>query len=167
MELLCGNRQRIEAVGRFRRGAPTWMLDKILNATLLKNSLHLHQTLATFLAIFGDIPEIFWGYFPNVWQHSREYLATFPRMFSNIPRNVWKHSPECMTTFLEIFENVPRNVWGHSPEGLATFPGRFGDIPPCVPRVLFPDPVFLVLCIACINICKYHFITVFHNYDIF
>ena len=81
MELLSGNRQRIEAVGRFRRGAPTWMLDKILNATLLKNSLHLHQTLATFPSIFGDIPEIFWGYFP-------ECLATFSGIFGDFPQNV-------------------------------------------------------------------------------
>ena len=60
----------------------------------------------------------------------------------------------------EIFYDTPKNVWRHSPEYLATFPGMFGDIPqnvsrhspeysispiPCVLRIPFPVPVFLVL----------------------
>ena len=40
-----------------------------------------------------------------------------------------------------MFEDIPRNVWEHSPEY---------SIPPipCVPRIPFPVPVFLVLYIA-------------------
>ena len=59
------------------------MFDRIVNATLLNNSLHLHQT----------------------W-------ATFHGMFCNIPQNVWRHSPECLTTFPGMFEgiNIPGNV---------------------------------------------------------
>ena len=40
-----------------------------------------------------------------------------------------------------MFENIPRNIWRHSPEY---------SIPPipCVPRIPFPVPVFLVLYIA-------------------
>ena len=60
VELFCGNIQRIKAVGYFRRRAPWWMFDRILNATLPNNYLPLHQK-----------------------------LATFPGMFDNIPRNVW------------------------------------------------------------------------------
>ena len=34
--LFCENSQFVEAVGCFREGAPSWMLDRILNATLPK-----------------------------------------------------------------------------------------------------------------------------------
>ena len=34
MELFCRNGQRVKAVGCFRRGAPSLMFDRILNATL-------------------------------------------------------------------------------------------------------------------------------------
>ena len=91
--------------------------------------------------MFGDIPG-------NFWRNSPEYLATFPRMFGDIPRmfgdiarNVWRHSPECLPTFPGIFGDIPRNVCRHSPEY---------NFPP-VPRVLripFHVPVFLVLHIA-------------------
>ena len=39
VELFCGNIQRVKAVGYFRRRAPTWMLDRILNVTLPNNLL--------------------------------------------------------------------------------------------------------------------------------
>ena len=55
---LCGNNQRIKTVGYNRRRAPLRMFDSILNATLLNNSLHLHQKMV------------------------------IPRMFPNIPRNI-------------------------------------------------------------------------------
>ena len=56
VELYCGNSQRIKAVGYFRRRGPSWMFDRILNATLPNNYLPLHQKLATFPGMFGDIP---------------------------------------------------------------------------------------------------------------
>ena len=70
-----------------------------------------------------------------------EYLATFPRIFEDIPRNVWRHSPECLRTFHGMFEDIPQNVWRHSPEY---------NIPPIprAPRIPFPVPVFLFLYIA-------------------
>ena len=37
--LFCENIQRVKVVGYFRRRAPTWMFDRILNATLLNNLL--------------------------------------------------------------------------------------------------------------------------------
>ena len=58
VELFCGNNQRIKTVGYNRRRAPLRMFDSILNATLLNNSLHLHQKMV------------------------------IPRMFPNIPRNI-------------------------------------------------------------------------------
>ena len=91
------------------------------------------EYLATFPKMFYDIPQ-------NVWGHSLECLATFPRMFYDIPRNVWWHSPECLATFPGIFEDIPQNVWlwRHSPEY---------NIPsiPCIP---FPILLFLFLYIA-------------------
>ena len=83
VELYCGNSQRIKAVGYFRRRAPSWMFDRILNATL------------PFTPKIGNIP---W----NVWRRSPEFLMTFPGIFGDIPRNVWRHSPECLATFLGI-----------------------------------------------------------------
>ena len=80
VELYCGNSQRIKAVGYFRRRAPSWMFDRILNATLPNN------------------------YLPLCWK-----LATFPGMFEDIPRNVWLHSPECLMTFPGMFSNIPQN----------------------------------------------------------
>ena len=115
-------------------------------------------------------PRLFSNILWTVWEHSPEYLTTFPGIFGNIPWNVWghsleylAHSPEYLATFPGMFGNIPQNVWGHSPECLRTFPGMFGDIPwsiwwhsleynippiPCVPCILFPVPVFLVLYIA-------------------
>ena len=58
IELFCGNSQSIKTVGYFRRRAPSWMFDRILNATLPSNSLHLHQKLTTFSGMFGEIPPI-------------------------------------------------------------------------------------------------------------
>ena len=110
---------------------PSWMFNRILNAILPNNSLHLHQTLATFPGMFGDIPR-------HVWQHSLECLATFPRMFGDIPWNVWRHSPECLTTFPGMFGNIPRNVWGYSPECLATFTEY--NIPPFPAFLAFRSP---------------------------
>ena len=114
----------------------------------------------TYPGMFGNIPQ-------NVWP---EYLVTFPRMFGNIPWNVLQHFPECFATFPEcfttfprMFSDTPRNVLRHSLKCLATFPGMFGNIPrnvwehspeynippiPCVPRIPFPVPVFLLLYIA-------------------
>ena len=101
VELFCGYSQRIKTVGYFRRKDPSWIFDRILNATLPNNylPLALHQK-----------------------------LAKFPGMFDDIPRNISRHSPKC----------------------LRTLPGMFGNIPPipCVSRILFPVPVFLLLCIA-------------------
>ena len=56
VELYCGNSQRIKAVGYFRRRAPSWMFDRILNATLPNNYLPLCWKLATFPGMFEDIP---------------------------------------------------------------------------------------------------------------
>ena len=84
--------------------------------------------------MFGVIPQ-------NVWQHSRECLATFPGMVGNIPRNVWGHSPKCLATFPGMLGNIHRDVWRYSPECLATFPGMFGDIPEMfsnTPRNVWP-----------------------------
>ena len=55
-----------------------------------------------------------------------EYLRAFPGLFERFPR---------------MFGNIPRNVWLLSPEY---------SIPPipCVHRISFPIPVFLVLYIA-------------------
>ena len=107
---------RWKAVGYFCRRAPSWMFDRILNATLPNNYLALHQKLATFPGMFGDIS---W----NVWWHSPGYLATFPGMFDGIHWNIWRHSPESLSTF---------------PECLATFPGMFGDIPRNITFPPFP-----------------------------
>ena len=60
---------------------------------------------------------------------------TVPGIFDGIPWNIWRHSPECLATFSEMFNDIPRNIWQHSPI-------------PCVPRIPFPVPVFLVLYIA-------------------
>ena len=94
VELYCRNSQRIKAVGYFRRRAPSWMFDRILNATL------------PFTPKIGNIP---W----NVWRRSPEYLmilpgifCDIPGMFSNISRNVWGHSMECLATFPRI-QNSP------------------------------------------------------------
>ena len=76
----CGNNQRIKTVGYNRRRAPLRMFDKILNATRLNNSLHLHQKMV------------------------------IPRMFPNIPRNISGHSPEWWTTFPEMFGNILRKI---------------------------------------------------------
>ena len=110
VELYCGNSQRIKAVGYFRRRAPSWMFDRILNATL------------PFTPKIGNIP---W----NVWRRSPEFLMTFPGMFGDIPWNIWWHSPECLATLPGMFDDIPRNVCRHSSEYLATFPGMFCDIP--------------------------------------
>ena len=139
------NGQRIKVIGYFRKWTLSWMFDGILNATLPKNSLHLHQN----------------------WRHSLECLPTFPEIFEDIPLNVWGHSPECFRTFLEIFgdipqmfSNIPCNVSGHSPEYLGIFPEIFEDIPrnvwrhsleynilsiSHVSRISFRVPIFLVL----------------------
>ena len=103
VELHCGNNQRIKAIGYFRRRALSWIFDRILKTTLL------------FTPKIGNIS---W----NVWQHSPEYLAIFPRMLGNIPQNAWQHSPECLATFPRMFEDIPRNFWRHSSECLRTFP---------------------------------------------
>ena len=92
MELFCGNSQRIKAIGYFRWRAPSWIFDRILNATLPNNFLHLHQIFSTFCRMFQDISR-------NVWWHSPECLATFPGMFEDIAWNVWRHSHECFATF--------------------------------------------------------------------
>ena len=128
VELYCGNSQRIKAVGYFRRRAPSWMFDRILNATL------------PFTPKIGNIP---W----NVWRRSPEFLMTFPGIFGDIPRNVWRHSPECLATFPGMFDVIPRNVWRHSTEY---------NIPPIprVPRIPFPVHVFLVLYIAVKEVCS-------------
>ena len=94
VELYCGNSQRIKAIGCFRRKAPSWMFDRILNATLPNNYLPLHKK-----------------------------LASFPGMFCDILRNVLWHSPKCLKTFPGMFDVISRNVWGHSLECLTTFPG--------------------------------------------
>ena len=78
VELYCGNSQRIKAIGCFRRKAPSWMFDRILNATLPNNYLPLHKK-----------------------------LASFPGMFCDILRNVWRHSPECLTSFPGMFDDIP------------------------------------------------------------
>ena len=98
VEPYCGNSQRIKAVGYFRRSAPLWMFDRILNcnpALHTKNLQHSLECLATLPRTFDDSP---W----NIWQHSPECLVTFPKIFGDIPRNVWRHSPECLTTFSGI-----------------------------------------------------------------
>ena len=84
-------KKRIKGVGYFRRRAPSWMFDRIINATL------------PFTTKIGNIP---W----NVWRRSPEFLMTFPGMFCDIPRNVWWHSPECLPTFPGIFGDIPRNI---------------------------------------------------------
>ena len=95
VELYCGNRQRIKAVCYFRRGAPSWMFDRILNATL------------PFTSKIGNIPWI-------VWRRSPEFLMTFPGMFGDIPRNVWRQSPEYLVTFPGMFDDIPGFI--HSPK---------------------------------------------------
>ena len=67
--------QRIKTVVCFRRRAPSWMFERILNAALPNNYLPLHQKMATFPGMFDDIPR-------NIWRHSPDCLATFP--FSGI-----------------------------------------------------------------------------------
>ena len=115
--------------GYFRRRAPSWMFDRILNATL------------PFTPKFAT--------FPGMFRRSPEYLATFAGMFGDIPQNIWWHSPECLVTFPDIFGDIPQNIWWNSPECLATFPGLYNILPiPRVPRIPFPVPVFLVLYIA-------------------
>ena len=116
VELSCGNSQHIKPVGYFCRRAPLWISARILNATVSNNFLHLYQALATFPKMFGNIP---W----NVWGHSLEFLATYPGMFGGILWNVWRDFLECLTTFPRMFDNIPRNVWGHYSKCLATFPG--------------------------------------------
>ena len=118
VELFCGNSQRIKAVGYLRRRAPSWMFDRILNATLPTNYFHLHQKLTTLPGMFGEIPR-------NVWRDSEECLRTLSGMFDDIPQNVWWYSQECLMTFPGIFRDIPRNVWRRSPEWLRTFPWRF------------------------------------------
>ena len=97
VELYCRNSQRIKAVGHFCRRAPSWMFNRILNATM---------------PFSPKIGSISW----NVWWRSPEFLMTFPGIFGNIPRNIWRHSPECSRRFPGIFGDVPRNVWRHSLE---------------------------------------------------
>ena len=138
VDLFCGYSQLIKVVGYFCKRAPSWMFGRTLNTTLPSNSLLLHQK-----------------------------LAIFPRMFGEIPRNVWGHSPECLAAFPGMFNNIPHNVWGHFSKCLVIFPGMFGDIPqnitfppfPRVPRIPFPVPVFLVLYIAplVVTLLKSHF----------
>ena len=139
VDLFCRNSERIKAVGYFRRRAPSWMFDRVLNSTLPSNYLPLCKN--------GNIPQKVW---PNFLECLRtyslecEYLPTFPRMFDDLPRNVWGHSPECLMTFPRMlddifwntwqhspeFSNITRNVWGHLPECLAAFPKMFVDIFP-------------------------------------
>ena len=57
------------------------MFDRIVNATLANNSLHLHQKLATFPGMFEDIPQ-------NVLGDSLDRLVTFLGMFGDILLNV-------------------------------------------------------------------------------
>ena len=126
MELFCGNSQRIKAVGCFRRKAPSWMLDRILNVARPNNYLPLRQILAAStecLAVF------------------LECLRIFCRMFDYKPGSIWRHSPEYLKTFPEMFGVIPQNVCWHSLEYNA---------PPIphnhhIPYILFPVPVFLVL----------------------
>ena len=81
------------------------MFDRIVNATLANNSLHLHQKLATFPGMFEDIPQ-------NVLGDSLDRLVTFLGMFGDILLNVWGHSPEWLSTFSEMFEAYIRLfVW--------------------------------------------------------
>ena len=94
-----------------------------------------------FSGLFGNISR-------NVWRHSPECLATFPRMFEDIPglfgdifRNVWRHSPECLRTFPRMISDILRNVWRHAPEY---------NIPP-IPRV--PRSCILVFIYT---LSKYH-----------
>ena len=110
------------------------MFDRILNAIQHNNSHYLHQTLATFLRMYGDILR-------NVWRHSWECLAIFPGIFEDIPRNIWRYSAECFRIFPRIFGNIPQNFWRESPEY---------NIPPIprVPHILFPVPIFLVFYIV-------------------
>ena len=95
VELFCGNNQRIKTVGYNRRRAPLRMFDSILNATLLNNSLHLHQKMV------------------------------IPRMFPNIPRNISGHSPEWWTTFPEMFGNILRKITFPSFPASPTFRSLF------------------------------------------
>ena len=48
------------------------MFDRIVDAALPNNSLHLHKKFATFPGMFGDI-----------------LLRAFPRMVGDIAWNVW------------------------------------------------------------------------------
>ena len=103
VEFYCGNSQRIKAVGYFRRRAPFWMFDRIVNVTLPNNYVSLHQKLATFPGMFGNITR-------NFRSHSPEYLATLPGMFGDILQNVWQHSSECLRTFPGMFGDIPRKI---------------------------------------------------------
>ena len=102
----------------------------------------------------------------NLLDHSPDACQEFRRIFNNIPRNLLQHSPESLITFPGIFQNIPLNLlehfpessrafsgmlkWEHSPESSKRFPRILVDIPrvPCIPRIPFPVPVFLVLDIA-------------------
>ena len=88
VELYCGNSQRIKAVGYFRRRAPSWMFDRILNATL------------PFTPKIGNIPR-------NVWRRSPEFLMIFPGIFGDIPRNVWRHSWEYNIPHIPSVPRIP------------------------------------------------------------
>ena len=59
VEVYCGNSQRIKAIGYFRRRAPFWMFDRIVNVTQPNNYVPLHQKLATSPGMFGDIARNF------------------------------------------------------------------------------------------------------------
>ena len=45
VDLFWGNSQSVEAVGYFCRRAPSWMLGRTLNATLLNNLLKIEESL--------------------------------------------------------------------------------------------------------------------------
>ena len=118
----CRISQHIKTVGYFYRRAPSRMFDRILNAILHNNSLHLHQTLVAFPRTFDNIPR-------NVWRHTPECLRAFPGMIEDIPGIAWDISRNVRRHSSSIFDDIHWNVWHDSPNYLAAFPGLFGNIP--------------------------------------
>ena len=149
VELFCGNKQRIKVVGYFCRRAPSWMSDRILNATLPNNSAHLHQILVTFSKMFGNIPRNVWWHSAErlrtfsgmFWEHFLECLRRFGGMFGYISRNIWQHSPKCLATSPRMFSNILRNVWGHSlVSGNKPTCYKYADNPSCIDLILTNCP---------------------------
>ena len=93
-----GNSRRLQAVGYFCRRAPSWMFDRILNATLSNNSiqlalppnsLHLHQTQKQKIKSWTDPASSF--HFPETVQ---VFSNTTPIIESNInPQQNKNQSP--------------------------------------------------------------------------